>query len=300
MREGESAGGVARSAGARGRAPAACFAPTVLTCAPYGDPRQDGCSDRDPTGRRPVRPRCPGRAERPTQAETAADVPPVELHDRGLELGRRGLAAALAGADRLDDVGREALLEELVGAGDEGAYRRRRVGGDDAHEPRRTLQCVQESEHPAPGLAEHVVAPVDAEVLDQPGELALEQLDGPERRVGVGQVVGASVAELVVEDARPTGAQALRGDRRDVVVRRARPAVADHHRRARCSRIEVSHDPVPGAMAVALEVALHRRADPRDQRPRRAPRRRVRQPAPPWHVAGLRGSRITRSSRRSS
>jgi hypothetical protein len=61
---------------------------------------------------------------------------------------------------------------------------------------------VQHRQHPAPGLADDVVARGDAQVLGQRAELALEELGGPERRVGLGQVVRAPVAELVVENAR--------------------------------------------------------------------------------------------------
>jgi hypothetical protein len=50
---------------------------------------------------------------------------------------------------------------------------------------------VVEREHPAPGLAEDAVAPGDPEVLGERGVLVLEELDRPERRVGVGQVVAA-------------------------------------------------------------------------------------------------------------
>ena len=59
-----------------------------------------------------------------------------------------------------------------------------------------------EAEHPAPGVADEVVAAVDPEVLQERLELVGEEVGGPERRVGVGQVLAAPVADLVVEDAR--------------------------------------------------------------------------------------------------
>jgi hypothetical protein len=116
---------------------------------------------------------------------------------------------------------------------------------------------VQEREHAAPGLAEHVVAAVDPQVRGQRRQLALEQLRGPERRIGVGQVVGPAVAELVVEDARAAGALVKLGDRLDVVVGRAGAAVAKDHRGLWGIRIEVADHAIPRSMPFQREVALH-------------------------------------------
>jgi hypothetical protein len=118
------------------------------------------------------------------------------------------------------------------------------------------VERVVHRQHPAPGLPDHVIAPGDPELIDERPELVLEELGGPERRVGVGQVIALAVAELVVEDARAPGAVQL-GDRLDVVVRRARAAVADHDRGVQRVRVELADDAVPGPVAVALEVAFH-------------------------------------------
>jgi hypothetical protein len=115
---------------------------------------------------------------------------------------------------------------------------------------------VQQREHPAPRLAEHVVAPVDPQVRGERAELALEQRGRPERGVGVGQVVRVAVPELVVQHARP--ARALqRGKRLEVVVRRAGAAVAQDHGRPAGILVEVADDAIPGAMPVQQQVALH-------------------------------------------
>ena len=104
-----------------------------------------------------------------------AHVAPVELHHRRLELRRGGLAAALAGADRVAHV-RLHRVEQLVAAGDEGGDRGRRVGRDHAQQPGRALERVQQREHAAPRLSDDVVAPVDAQVRGQGRQLALEAL----------------------------------------------------------------------------------------------------------------------------
>src|SRR4051794_1665194 len=187
----------------------------------------------------------------------AAHVADVELLDRGRVLGVVGRPRLLVAEDR-----RLHVRVERVEQRDRAARERVRVGGrvgrHDRHQARRGGERVVHREHPAPRLAEDVVAPGDPEVVDERGQLVLEELRRPERRIGVGQVVAASVAELVVEHARAPGAVQL-GDRLDVVVRRPRPAVADHERRAQPVRVEVADDPVPGPVAVALEVALHGR-----------------------------------------
>jgi hypothetical protein len=69
-------------------------------------------------------------------------------------------------------------------------------------------------------------------------------------------VVATAVAELVVQDTRPPGPVQL-GDRLDAVVRPAGSAVADDDRRAQRVRVELADDPVPRAVAVAFEMALH-------------------------------------------
>ena len=66
--------------------------------------------------------------------------------------------------------------------------------------PGRLCQCVLLGEHPAPGLAEHVVAAADAEMVDEVRQFAHEQAHRPEICPPVPQVRRVPVAELVVED----------------------------------------------------------------------------------------------------
>ena len=101
-----------------------------------------------------------------------------------------------------------------------------------------------------------MVAAVDAHVLHERLELVGEEVGRPERRVGVGQVLAAPVADLVVEHAGAPG-PAQPGDRRDVVVRGPGAAVQHDHRRLQGVGVELPDHPEPGAAAIDEQLALH-------------------------------------------
>ena len=108
---------------------------------------------------------------------------------------------------------------------------------------------VLEREHAAPGRAEQVDL-VEAEVAPQRRELVEEDLDAP---VDVGRPVGAAAAQLVVDD----DAAALLGEpleRREVMVRRARPAVKADERIG--PWLVVADDAEPRPVTVVAEPAL--------------------------------------------
>ena len=109
-------------------------------------------------------------------------------------------------------------------------------------------------EEAAPRLAEDVVAVADPEVVDEVRELAHEELDRPEVGAALGQVRRLAVSELVVEDDGPAVVREI-GEREEVVVRRARPAVQRDERR-RPVRPELALHAIPGLVPVELGVAL--------------------------------------------
>src|SRR5438477_7027084 len=87
------------------------------------------------------------------------------------------------------------------------------------------------AEEAAPGLAEDVVTVGDPERVDEVVKLANEQVDRPEVGAAVRVVRAPTVAELVVMDDRPAAGEV--GEREEVVVGRAWPAVKDDERRRR-------------------------------------------------------------------
>ena len=120
-------------------------------------------------------------------------------------------------------------------------------------------------EEAAPRLAEHVVPVGDAEVVDEGGQLADEEVDGPEVGAAVRMMCGPSVAQLVVED--DGAATVLRvgevGQRREVVVGGTGSAVQhDERRRAVRTGRQIAVHLVPGPVPVELGVPLRDRHPP--------------------------------------
>src|SRR6478609_2668265 len=94
---------------------------------------------------------------------------------------------------------------------------------------------------------------VDPEVPCQRRELVLEELWRPELSGRLWKVLALPAAELVVEHTgAPEPAQV--GDRLDVVVGRARAAVADHDRSLRRGAVQRADDLVPGLVSVPAEA----------------------------------------------
>ena len=109
------------------------------------------------------------------------------------------------------------------------------------------------AQHPAPGLADEMVAVRDPEVSQEVVELGQEQLHRPEIRAAVRQMRGFPVPQLVVmHDPAAVRRQILEAV--DVVVGAARPAMHDHHGRPRAA--QVARDPVPGFEAAERCPAL--------------------------------------------
>ena len=158
----------------------------------------------------------------------AADVAVVEDLLGRVVLRRVGGAGLLVGEQRRLDVGGQ-LVAQLVRGLQPQRHRRGAVADREREDAGVVGQDDLRAEHPAPGLAEQVEAVGDPEVLDERAELGDEELDGPERRVGVGQVGAEPAAELVVVHDRAAVA-GEGGHGQGVVVRRARPAVQDDER----------------------------------------------------------------------
>ena len=110
----------------------------------------------------------------------AADEPRGELLG-GRDVGRRGRPAGRLLGVQDPPHGLRQRRPQLRAAGGEVAHRRGRVGGDQRQQAGRAAQRVGEAEHPAPGVADEVVAAVDAEVLQERLELGGEEVDRPER-----------------------------------------------------------------------------------------------------------------------
>ena len=182
-----------------------------------------------------------------------ADVEPVERVHGLRVLRRRRRARALVRAQHGLHLGRQGGAQ-AVRLLDPERHARRRVRDHHAEQPGRPVEGVLEREHAAPRLAEQQVAIIDAEGLEQAGQLALEQLHRPELGRRVAQMVAAPVAELVVEHDRPARV-AERQQRLEVVVRAAGAAVQQHDRRRPAGR-ELAAPPVPGAVPVPGDLAL--------------------------------------------
>ena len=157
----------------------------------------------------------------------------VEDHARRLVLRVVGRLRFLVPAQGLLDLRRESRAQP-VRLGDEVGERGGRVGEDERAQPGGLRERVLLAEEPAPGLAEDVVAVGDPERVDEVVQLADEQVDRPEVGAAVRVVRAAAVAELVVVDDGPAVGEI--GEREEVVVGRAWPAVKDDERRGRRGR----------------------------------------------------------------
>ena len=102
-------------------------------------------------------------------------------------------------------------------------------------------------------------AGADAQRVHHGPQLADEEVDGQEPGVRVGQVGAAPAAQLVVVHDGPAVLRQVRDPQR-VVVGRARSAVQHHQGRALGVGVEPAGHPVPGPVALELDVAGgHRR-----------------------------------------
>ncbi len=137
-------------------------------------------------------------------------------------------------------------------------------------------------EHPAPGAADDVQA-LQAEVVQQGGELGDEEIHRPAGRVGVGQVGAAPAAQLVGDDGPPVARQ--RRHRERAVVRGTGAAVQDDDGQrpppspppgspgAGSSPVTRDHVPRPrkGARPSRVEAGTTQGAAAPDMRPPAAP-----------------------------
>ena len=188
-----------------------------------------------------------------------ADVAAVELLHRLAVLGPVVLAA---GAEL--DQGRSRRLGQLLDqpprlARELGDARRRR-GEHEPGDPLRSAAHVLDREPAAPRLPEQVAA-LEAERVAHLVDLLAGAVERPQRRVV--RLVRAAAAELVVDDRRAVGGQAL-GQRLDVVARRAGAAVQDEQRHA----VAVAVPPVPDAPARDVDRAFLAHASSLDERAR--------------------------------
>jgi hypothetical protein len=182
-------------------------------------------------------------------------MPAVEHVARGGVLRAVGGAVGFVPAQCRLDLGRQ-VCTQPVGLGDEVRERRGGVGEDHRAQSTRLGQRVFLREEPTPRLTEYGVPVADAEMLDEQRQLADEQFDRPELRAQVRPVRAAAVADLVVEHDRAT-AVGEPGQRREVVVRRTRPAVQDDDGQPR--RREIADDAVPGRHLLSCVLPLHHR-----------------------------------------
>jgi len=129
------------------------------------------------------------------------------------------------------------LEERSVGRGGVGQHHRAQA--------RRAGQRVLLGQEPAPALAEDVVLG-DAQLHEQVRQLVEEQLHGPELAVPglVAQMRAAAVAELVVQDHRPSTRREP-GHGQQVVVGGSRATVQQDDRRYAAGQVALDAEPRP-------------------------------------------------------